>query len=111
MRSIIEGKLYDTETATLVAQFYTKRLNMLNDLRGLNGSLYIKNNGEWFLCSNTEACRYLAMRQGTAMFHFRRGEWKDEEAILLLEPEDVKKWLSAHNFVDEYIKYFGKPEE
>ena len=31
--------------------------------------------------------------------------------IIPFTEDEAKEWLEKHNLVDEYIKYFGEPEE
>lgn len=81
-REVIYGKIYDTEEAECVASYNY----------GVNGidyeSLYITKTGEWFL--------------------------HNEGSMPGIEPYtaiDAMDWLAENDFVDEYIEYFGEPEE
>ncbi len=84
MRQIINGRMYDTDTATLVAD-YTGRI-CFNYIEG--AGLYQKKNGEWFFVIDEE-----------------RSYIKPATEL------EAKEWLADYNFVDEYIEHFGEPEE
>lgn len=101
MQSIIDGRMYNTDTATLVANH-----DNMADVRNFhyaNEALYIKKTGEWFL---------LCEGQGLSKYGVQRGnEFCWGERIIPYNEEDAKMWLEENNKVDAYIKYFGEPEE
>lgn len=101
MRSIINGRMYNTDTAVCVAHYSNGRKR--SDFHYLRETLYLKKTGEWFLFGRGGAMsKYFVMR----------GRWQGggSETIPFTEDE-AKKWLSKHGFTDQYTKYFGKPEE
>lgn len=101
MKSIIAGRLYNTDTATLVA----REENMV-DVRNFHykcETLYCKKNGEWFLHGEGHALSEYGEQKGN--------EFCWGERIIPYNAEDAKAWLEENNKVDEYITYFGEPEE
>lgn len=101
MKRIIEGRVYNTETATYVAS-YSNGYGT-GDFCAIEEKIYIKRTGEWFLDGS-----------GGAMTKY--AEWEDDgcyggRELIPFTDDEAKEWLSKHNFVDEYIKYFGEPEE
>ena len=84
MRKIINGKMYNTKTATLICNREKRE--------GCNwyiGQVYKKNTGEYFLYEY-DPCM----------------EW-----ITPLSKEDAKQWIEIRGTVEEYIAEFGEPEE
>lgn len=100
MRRIINNKMYNTNTATLVGEYNDGD----GDYTYLCEELYIKKTGEWFLYGSGGALTIYCENCGDGL---RSGGSK----IIPYKPEQAKEWLVEHNYVDEYIKYFGEPEE
>ena len=86
MKKIINGKLYDTQTAELVCD-WTQR--MYNDLGYVYYALYRSPRGRYFVYS---------ARNGHA-------------DLELLTRKKAKKWNESCLLADEYIRVFGTPEE
>ncbi|WP_289225749.1 hypothetical protein [Bacteroides acidifaciens] len=88
MRRIMNDRMYDTDKATLVVKYREE----LED-EPLFGSsfLYLKKTGEWFL-------------------YYEGGQYRDTQIKPIMSFE-AKMWLAERDFVDEYIQYFGEPEE
>lgn len=101
MKSIIEGKMYNTETATYVATYNNGCGS--RDLEAICEVLYLKKTGEWFLDRYGGPLTIYAEKEGSDICGTRK--------IVPLSDDWVKGWLAKHDFVDEYIKYFGEPEE
>lgn len=101
MKSIIKGKLYDTATATLVAdhQHLSSR-----DWEYEREELYIKSAGEWFLFGEGGPNSKYGERCGSN----RRCSG---EVIKPYTEQQAKRWLEDNKCIDEYIQYFGQPEE
>lgn len=111
MKRIIGDKLYDTDKATLVAKACNEYSDEYDDeysdensdeYRVLVGTfspaIYLKRTGEWFLyCEGGLYDRYGRLCMGLN--------------IIPIAPHEAKFWLAENNFVDEYIQYFGEPEE
>ena len=101
MKKIINGKLYNTETASHIATVENGCLP--GDFDYAAESIYIKKTGEWFLEG-----------YGGPMSYYWDPEdyyWPSGSNIVPLTNKAAKNWLVDNDFVDEYIKYFGEPEE
>ena len=101
MKKIIDGKMYNTETATKVADYgedYASDINCWSEI------LYIKKTGEWFLYGEGGPNSPYSERCGN-------NRWCGSSTIKPYTPEQAKRWLAEYDCVDEYIKYFGEPKE
>ena len=106
MRKIINGKLYDTDTATLIGSY---EFSTPSDFNHIFEYLYQKKTGELFLHG-----------EGVPLTHYSKslgnGNWCGGETII---PEsqfaenffDVKEWVTKHCDVDTYVKLFGAVSE
>ena len=95
MKRIVRNRLYDTDKATLVAKDCG---GSCDEDEFISTSLYIKRTGEWFLyCEGGSHTCY--------------GEQFGGPQIKPTIPHEAKLWPAENNFVDEYIQYFGEPEE
>lgn len=101
MKRIINGKMYDTDTATLVADY--QHLDY-GDWEYEREELYIKKTGEWFLYGEGG----LYSKYGIQCGSNRRCSGED---IKPFTKEEARKWLEDSKCTDEYIQYFGQPEE
>lgn len=102
MKSIIAGRLYNTDTATLVA-----RVENMADVRNYHyrcETLYCKKNGEWFLHGEGHALSKYGKSYGDNTYGWG-------QTIIPYNVEDAKAWLAENDKVDEYITYFGEPKE
>lgn len=102
MKQIINGRMYNTDTATCVASYDNSCSS--GDMNYFSEDLYIKRNGEWFIYGEGGAGTVYSRSCGS-------NSWCGGSAINPLTEEDAKNWLEKYDFVDEYIKYFGEPEE
>ena len=101
MKKIIEGKMYNTETADLIDTYSNGLSN--RDFRNLSETLYRKKNGEFFLCG-----------EGGPMTEYRErcGDmWGSGKSIIPITEAKAKEWLESHSDADTYIEVFGEPEE
>lgn len=94
MKRIIEGKMYNTDTAILIASNGSRGLSP-SDFNYYDHDLYRKKTGEFFLVKG-----FYVMGEG----------WKDEIKTNVTEKE-VKKFLEDGDHIEEYEKLFGEPEE
>lgn len=101
MRKIIDGKMYDTATATLIAEH---QYSSPREWDYENEELYLKKSGEWFLFG--EGGSYSKYGKKCDPNH-----WCGGEAIKPLTEQEAKKWLEDNNYTDKYIEYFGEPAE
>lgn len=101
MRRIINGKMYNTATATLVGEHqYLEPHDWFYE----NEELYLKKTGEWFLFGEGGSKSKYAERCGS-------NNWCGGEVIKPLTAQQAKKWLEDNKCTNEYIQYFGQPEE
>lgn len=100
MKKIINGKLYDTDTA--------KRLGFDCGGDGMSSwseYLYQKRTGEFFLYGKggpaTKYAKYVAANNA----------WSGGEKIQPMSVESAQKWAEEHLDADEYNEVFGVPDE
>ena len=84
-KEIIDGKIYDTETATKIAF----RCNICSAYNAFLEILYRKKNGQFFLYTTGEINAYIAP----------------------LANEEAKKWCEEYASADTYQELFGKVTE
>lgn len=100
MKKIINGKLYNTETAKLVANWWNGL--GVSDFRNCEESLYLKKTGEFFLYGEGGGLSPYAE-------HFGSG-WGYGKKITPLTEEEARQWAESHMEADEYLKIW-KAEE
>ena len=101
MKKIINGKLYNTETATGLARYSND--GGWRDFSHFVETLYRKKTGEFFLHGDGGGMtRYAAIEQD--------GRTRGEKIFPLTEAE-AKDWMEKYATVDEYVAVFGEPEE
>lgn len=101
MKRIINGKKYDTETATKVASWSTSGYSR-SDFRFAQEELYRKRTGEFFLHGEGHA-----MTQWAKSFGSARG-WGED--IVPYTEEQAKLWVEE-KANQEYETLFGEVEE
>lgn len=99
MKKIIEGKLYNTDTATEIGM----------DCGGDGFShwcerLYRKRTGEFFLYGEGGPMTKYAVSCG-------QNSWSGGEKIIPLSPEKAREWAEEHLDADDYAEIFGMPDE
>lgn len=102
MKQIINGKMYNTETATEVASWwngYSRR-----DFKFCEETLYLKRTGEFFLYGEGGAMSKYSESCG-------QNCWVGGSQIIPLTIDKAKQWAEKHLDADEYISLFGEPEE
>lgn len=102
MKKIINGKLYNTETAQEVSSYSTN--DSWRDFSHVEETLYKKRTGEYFLFGEG----------GPASKYARRVEsnsWSSGSAIIPLSYDDAKQWAEDHMDADDYMKEFGPVTE
>lgn len=106
MRKIINGKLYDTDTAVSIGQCES---GIPGDLDYVSETLYQKKTGELFIHGEGGARSCYSESCGN-------NSWSSGSAII---PEssfsdhyiDIKEWVSEYCDVETYIKLFGPVAE
>lgn len=101
MRKIIEGKMYDTDTAKCCGRY---SFGEFGDFHYVREELYQKKTGEFFLHGEGSlVSRYHKLDE--------RNMWVGGENIVPLWDDDAKEWAEKHLDVDEYIEIFGPVDE
>lgn len=102
MKKIINGKMYNTETACLMGE----RSNCYgpSDFRCCSEQLYQKRTKEFFMygCGGAMT-RYAEYVEGCGSTY--------GEKIIPITEDEAKEWVEKYLTVDEYIKIFGECEE
>lgn len=97
MKKIIDGKRYDTETATKVANWDNGCYG--NDFNAVDEDLYITKNGNWFLDGSGGARSKYATCYGSSSCGGRE--------LIPMSADEAKKWLEEHNCVNALEQYFS----
>lgn len=101
-KKIINGKLYNTETATIVGEWENDYY--INDFRYCEEKLYRKRTGEYFLSG-----------EGGPLSKYRKSygdnSWGYGYEITPLSEKEAKQWAEDRLSADEYIAEFGEVEE
>lgn len=102
MRKIINGKAYDTEKATTVAERdngqWDNRFNLVTE------TLYRKRTGEYFLHGEGGAMTRYAQSCG-------QNSWSGGELITPLSYDQAKQWCEDNGTAEEYEREFGVIED
>ena len=101
MRQIINGKLYDTDTADECGYWYYGRPG---DFFYEDETLYRKATGEFFIAGKGGPKTKYSIQIETNC-------WSGGKRIIPLTVDEAKVWVEEHAEVDTYIELFGKPEE
>lgn len=101
MRKVINGKMYNTDTAEEIWIFDNGFFE--NDLRWYAETLYQKTTGEFFLYQRGGAASPYAEYYGECR---GRGEY-----IEPITEKQAAQWLEKHANADTYEKVFGVVEE
>ena len=104
MKKIINGKMYNTETAEQIG-YYSNGTDYSNWHRYEEG-LYRKKTGEFFLHGSGGPLSRYAECISASGRSFSSGE-----DILPLSIDDAKEWVEDYLDADAYIEVFGDVEE
>ena len=97
MKKVIDGKMYNTETAREIASF-DNGLGY-NDFRHCSETLYLTKKGAWFL-----------QGEGGPMSKYSRsvGDMTGGgEEFEILTPNEALSWLENHEITDTIEEYFA----
>lgn len=102
MKKVIEGALYNTDTAQEIGYAEPNGSN-IRDFSWFRETLYRTKSGKYFL-------------HGEGGGNSRYGEWHGNtggwgQQIRPYTPEDAREWAEENLTADEYSKAFGEPEE
>jgi len=102
MKKIIDGKLYNTDTANELG-YYTDGSNW-SDFRHVEETLYRKRTGEFFLYGEGGPMTQYAKACG-------QNEWTGGDLITPMTEESARKWAEDRLSADDYEKIFGEVSE
>lgn len=102
MKKAINNKIYDTNTAINVGEWWNRL--PCNDLNFCAETLYRKKTGEFFLHGEGGPMSKYVVQIGN-------NEWSGGEKIIPLSYEAAQKWAQEHLDGDEYCKIFEIDDE
>lgn len=101
MKKIIEGRVYNTETAKLLGEF---SYSNSRDFNYFTEELYRTKSGAYFLYGEGgPASRYSKQVE--------QNSWTGGCDIRSMSPQGARAWAEEHLDADEYEEIFGEPEE
>lgn len=100
MKKIINGKLYNTDTASEIAQY---QHGYVSDFKFICEGLYRTLKGTYFVAG--EGGPMTAYRESCG-----NNSFFGSENIRLISEDEAKTWLEENGFVDEYEKIFEVEE-
>lgn len=101
MKKIINGKRYDTETATFVG---SARYSYPGDFHYWEEELYVKKTGEFFIYGIGGAMSKYSRQTGP-------NQWSGSEEIYPVTLKEAMEWAEQYLDADAYERVFGKIEE
>ncbi|MBO7669883.1 MAG: hypothetical protein J6S60_04765 [Oscillospiraceae bacterium] len=102
MKKIINGKLYDTETAKRVGVWTNNR--SYRDFSFVDEELFRKRTGEFFLHGKGGPMSKYAESCGD-------NTWSGGEELIPLSAGKAREWAEKNLSADEYAEIFGMPDE
>lgn len=102
MKKIINGKIYDTNSANNVGGWDNNR--SVTDFDYCSETLYRKRTGEFFLYGEGGAMSKYSVSRGN-------NSWSGGEMIIPLSYEAAQKWAEKHLSGDDYESIFGEVDE
>ena len=101
MKKVINGKVYDTDTARKVGCF---DYGLGDRISGWSETLYVKRTGEYFLLGEGGPGSKYSVRTGV-------NDFSGSTKIFPLVYEEARKWAEDNLDSDEYIAEFGAVPE
>ncbi|HBM6509205.1 TPA: hypothetical protein LY796_002232 [Enterococcus faecium] len=101
MKKIIEGKLYNTETATLIAEY---QKGNRSDFYGIEEKVYKTKKGQYFMYYWGGGCSKYREEVASQTY-------SDSEGIKLISEEEAKEFAMEHLDAEDFIGIFGEVEE
>lgn len=102
MKKVIEGSLYNTETAKELG-CWTNEISR-SDFHYVTETLYRTKSGKYFLYGEGGALSKYAESCG-------QNQWCGGKKIIPIPLTEAQKWAEKNLDGDEYIAAFGEPEE
>lgn len=101
MKKIINGKVYDTETAQVLGSWS----NMSDrSFERIDETLYRKRTGEFFLHGEGGPMSRYAVQ-------IEQNSWRGGEKITPLSWDDARAWVESHLNSEDYERIFGPVSE
>jgi hypothetical protein len=97
MRKVIDGGLYDTDTATVLGQWDNGR--GVGDFSALEETLYRTPKGHWFLVGRGGAATGYARSTGL-------NTWTGGSRLVPLSLLEAQQWLECHGDVETLLAFF-----
>lgn len=104
MRKIIEGRLYDTDTAKMIGEPWSPDGIGHGDFDWCEETLYRKRTGEYFLYGAGGPKTRYALPYG-------QSGWQYGERIMPLSYDEAREWAEGHLETGDYEREFGTPDE
>lgn len=101
MKKIINGKMYNSETARYVGSYSWSNSG---DFSYFEETLYCKRTGEYFIYGHGGAMSKYAQSEG-------QNSWSGGEDISPMTYKNARQWAEDHLDPDVYEKEFGEIEE
>lgn len=101
MKKIINGKVYNTDTAKLLADYEYGRGR---DFDRVNEELYQTENGTFFLYFEGGPKSKYSEVVG-------QNEWSGGEGLRLVDEDEAKAFIEKYGDVETYLEVFGEVEE
>ena len=102
MKKIIDGALYNTETARRIGR-WSNSYNS-NDFQWCEEELYKTKSGKSFLYGEGGPMSKYAVSSGN-------NSWSGGSHIEPMSPEAARAWAEEHLDADDYAAEFGEPDE
>ena len=102
MKKVLNGKMYDTDTATLMAVW--RNMGDTRNFSYCEETLYRKRTGEYFLYGYGGPMTKYAVSTGS-------NSWSGGEMIIPLTLSAAQEWAEEHLDGDDYQKIFGEVAE
>lgn len=102
MKKIINGKVYDTETAKELGTWANS--GGWSDFAHMEETLYQKRTGEFFLCGQGGPATKYAVSVG-------QNSWEGGSKIIPLTWEAARDWAENNLDAEDYEKIFGPVDE
>lgn len=102
MKKIINGRMYNTETAKIVGEWSNGK--GYRDFGWCHENLHKKKTGEFFIHGESGPA-------GKYCHACPTGGYDEGEAIVPLTEEEAREWAEAKLGADEYTEIFGEVDE
>jgi hypothetical protein len=101
MKRIINGKVYNTETATLIGEWSNNRGH--GDFSNMSEDLYLTKKGQYFIAGSGGPMTKYAKSCGNNCS-------TGSDDIYLLTPAEARTWAEEHLSTEEYMEHFEVEE-